>query len=272
MTESERAECILRNLPVDRRHLRVVEDETEWALAEREGRVLGGCIVPRQSSTSRTFAESTDHALMAADADQAQVLDPSADQDEPTDPAERLRFWKAKAVWAETVYEFERAQAHVLALGGGDPSAWEQDTLNATLASMARGERIASEPPPSPLAATQAAARDEFAASLVSPFAQVVPVEVLMRDPRSGLTAWVPQKSLTRGQAVTVAEKLTGQINLRESGGLVPTRKVMVKEVLARDSNGDVLRVKEYTVDEPIPADGTPPVESTRLLGHPSPR
>jgi hypothetical protein len=144
------------------------------------------------------------------DADNGQVLDPAADEHEPADPAAKLEFWKCRAVYAPTAYEYERVHAYVLALGGGDQSQWETETLARTVAAQIRGDLRAAEP-----IAVEAG---------IEPLAPVKPT----------------------------------------------TRKVLIKEVLARDSNGDILRVKEYTVEEGIPPEGTSPVDLTRLLGSPS--
>jgi hypothetical protein len=78
-------------------------------------------------------------------ADQGSVLDPAADQDEPEEHQAKVAYWKAKAVYAPTAYEYERAVAHVTRLTGRPGTAWEQEVLHRTTAAIVRGDLKAHE-------------------------------------------------------------------------------------------------------------------------------
>jgi hypothetical protein len=119
---------------------------TAWDVALSEGRTCGGVIIPKP----RALAEGH-----PSNADQGAVLDLAADQDEPEEHAAKVRYWKAKAVYAPTAAEYERAVAHVTALTGTSGTAWEQAVLDATVAAITRGDLQAAEavqvPPEEPI-------------------------------------------------------------------------------------------------------------------------
>lgn len=173
-------------------------------------------------------------------------------QHEPAGDREpKLRYWRHVSKWAQHLPEYERAEGMIAGL----------------LAGRVPVDVKAAEP--SSLKEIQAAADAEFAARLVMPmpFAAPVPTEVLMRDPRSGLTAWVPGPPLTRADAIAIAERKTHQHVLHDPAapGIEPipppTRTVRIKKIIKLDAQENIQEIIEYDVQMPVGEHGAPVIE-----------